>query len=624
MESTAHIMRLHFHISTILGCGYSLSVRCLSIDIVNVKTIPIINFSHSIDSESECVSIMRKPFDRICILRLTTVDWYLNVTMQLNFSGQSAPRCNTFAASVFDQGETLSFFEYQEIPSFYKVDKALFVQYEGDAIPLTDHSNPLFLRDELCESRTIRYVSTTHAVLLVVYLDAHNVRWDDIQLQVMACQTRCQAFTQFPLEDQYRNRVIENNTVTEELLFQLDNMEHTFNHVASLVLAITEDVRVIYGIGFYLRNAQVTYYRRPGAEFFQLVILKHPSSCFVYQYIHDIYYNNWLMRPDYYINLMISEKLGIHGTLASSFIHLHIYRSEIWLDDKTENYKFSKKYRKLAKLENNAHHIQRWTDLKLYGHDFLVELICFPQGEECHNVSSWYKKSSVVIPWHHLDLKTVKQLTYCFQHGSVLIEKCMKSMEGNMYLNLLLDHVIMCLTFSFTSPPRIHYWFAILLHNRALVMSYTNQCIPISYSDQVSITRVIPAPTTISWDQLPDIEIGHSGNPLFESPVIINIYRTLLSVKHVSLCTVNTELSATPMLSLTKVFTPRQNVFRTLDTTGLLSWAGASALCNKQSLGVVEPASDVEERLIIAMLLRNQPISIPIPIFIGPRVSQVG
>ena len=625
MQSTSHMLHFHSTTANATGCKINLKISIKSVDIAPKTTITIDRSANIINTESICSHIRNYSQNRVCKIKLTTPKNYLNVTTHLDFLGQSAPRCHQFAVSVFDHGQTVTFFNYttdEDNTFLYKSNQQLpSVTFNEHNIPLTEHSNPIFLRHETCEPRSQRYVSTTNTVILAVFLDTSYVDWKDINLQVVAHETTCQAFTQFPLQHRFRKRLVESNTVVSDPLVSLDDIDIDFDMFASRMLSASDDTSLMYGIGIYLRKAQVTYlaHTHEDGEFL-VVVRKQRAHCFVYQYIHDIYYNNWRDRTDYYISLSIYEEDHNNNKLSSGLISLYFYRSPIyiWRDNTADQHENISDI--LIHLQSNTIHRMRWTHFKLH-RQYLIEATCFSQTEQCENFSAWYGNTTKTqIPWNNIPSHDIKTMLYCYKHGSVHLTGCK---NNRTYVHLMTGNTVNCLKIFIAPKVDIHYWFIIPLNNRVILMSYNNQCIPTLYSDKVWFTKIYPDVTTLSWDVLPNIEIGYFGNPLFESPLIIDINRTMHSVKAKQLCSVDVEVSSAASISMYDRWNLVDDTYIIMNATGPMSWNQAEEACHDLGLEMIELSNDASEKIFLSVLLEKKIMSLPVAIFMAPTITKV-
>ena len=629
MKSQTHMLRVHFRSRTTEMKNCNITVHIVSNDIAPMVTVEVTNHSIIIESEGECHPYMMNKNasdSRLCILRLTALDWYLNVTMNLNFAGQSAPRCHAFAASVFDEGQTMRFFEFNNDKRLYDFGKAEIVKFEGDEIPLTNHKNPVFLRHELCQSRSIRYVSTTNTVLLVVYLDSSAVSWSDVNLHLFVTKTKCQAFTQFPLSHNFKKQLVENNTYSEVPLFRIGDVDTDIYHYAAL--ALTKPHADIYGIAIYLRNSQVTYYKGKIGSEFSVIVRKNIQYCFIYQYIHDIYYNNWLNNLSYYISLTIVDSHNIHTKFTSSVIPVYLSRTHTWLDNRSKEFRYpvwTLVQNAFQYLKNNIKHNRHWYGLRIYQKQFFIELTCPTQFQQCLDIAGWYNVSSRVILWHDVSFVNLTMIRKCYTFGSIVTNMCDTADPAyGVYMKPILAHNLECEMFSVTPISNIHYWFVTPLYNRVILISYVNSCMSIPYTDKVTVTRLFPIPTTLTWQGLPNIEIGHSGNPLIAAPTIINIHRTMSpfeKYKHIN--SIQIDISSPPSLSMASKWILRNNSYTIIKSSGKLSWKEAEHSCRSQNLDIYDTLADAEEKIIVWLLLERRIMTIPIAIFTGPTLSTV-
>ena len=625
LTSTAHIMRIHLVLKK-SSCRIRLVTHYISVDIDPIKTL-YVDSSLVVKIESECSNSMKNiGYNSLCLIRLATLRGYLSTTMNLNYYGQSAPRCHSFAVSVFDQAKTLKFFDYPKANGADFLRKRPIVKFEeGQEIPLTVHANPLFLREEVCQTREVRYVSTTNSVILIVYINHLHINSTNFNITVTTRQTDCQAFTQFPLEFGFVKRLIENDTYSVEPTLQLANFDHSFIHYVVLALG---NYHHIFGVGVYLRNAQVTYYKEYNdLDIFVVVVRKVRDRCFVYQYIHDIYYNTWRNKPKYYISLTITSGVRYPSEIRSiNALPIYVHVTDKWLDNKTDDFNNSNtgiRSNIFLHLQNRVTHTRLWSSIVIKKHQCMVELTYSSLSDDrCSNISNWYTDLNKNKLWHHLPAKTIEFMYSCYRFGTSLINCVDPSIAT--YVDSMREHTLNCMNFLITPVSFLHYWLIVPYNNRALLMSYTKGCSLVDVSDMVTVSREIPSILALQWGKLPNIEIGYFGNPMYQTALILQIQRTLVSVKYSYLCSIIVNVSTTVSKTIKTYDEELNDKYVLMPSNVPLSWTEAEKICHGKEFAMFEPNNIHEEKYVLASVLKKVPSNIPIPIFCCRHIKGVG
>ena len=629
VRSSVHMVRIHYLDKLASDCRFKLSVHFESVDMEPLRTISVVNSSLLIDIENECSGELRGVKERVCILQLTTDDWYLNVTLQLQYDGQSDPRCHKLAVSVFDLGESLRMTDYPLASVYFQSSNNGYVKEE---FPLTDHANPIFLRDEICSTRSLRYVSTTNSVLFIIFLDQTSVSWNDFNLSVVAYKTHCQAFSQFPLQYKFKKRIMERNSYWTKWRIQTDKDEfyRPFDYYASLRLELSEDDSVNYGFGLYLRNAQVTYTNLGTNDPYLVTIRKHSNRCFVYQYIHNIYYNTWLNKSNFYISVSTINNEITVGRLTRSLITFYLHISHMWVDNKTLGFRLPKEKPKtvpaFSLLNNNAINVEQWDKINIYKNHLLAEITCFPQEQNCRNISNNYISVPYQLDWHIFLPNKLKMLYHCYRFGTLIFPLCLSVSSEVKWMNI---HSVNCLTSLIAPLDTIKYWFTLPYNNKAIHLSYVNDCKPTTYVDHIAVTRIVPHAFTIKWKMLPTLSIAYFGNPVSHSFTIIDIQRTRKPLISKQACAIIINVSAVPINN--RYYKTKQQKFTSLDhstyvimnTTKPLTWNSANLICQQNAFTMFKPHSDLLEKHIVASVLEKTPTNIPVAIFSGAILGEV-
>ena len=628
------MVRIHYLDKLASDCRFKLSVHFESVDMEPLRTISVVNSSLLIDIENECSGELRGVKERVCILQLTTDDWYLNVTLQMQYDGQSDPRCHKLAVSVFDLGESLRMTDYPLPRTYFQGPDSGYMKEE---FPLTDHANPIFLRDEICSTRSVRYVSTTNSVLLIIFLDQTSVSWNDFNLSVVAYKTHCQAFTQFPLQYKFKKRIMESYSYWKKWKISVTEWgqyHKPWDYYGSLNLMMSDNTSGYFGVGLYLRNAQVTYATGEKDEVLLVTIRKQSNRCFVYQYIHDIYYNTWLNKSNLYISTSTINNEITPGRLTRSLITFHLHILYMWVDNKTLGYRVSKEnssdsnmINEFSVLKNNAINMHQWERIRIYNHHLLAEFTCFPQAvKQCQRDSSNNEDSSLYLDWHKLSPNRIERLYVCYKVGILTLSFCLKLLDEITWMNF---HSVNCLISLIAPLNTIKYRFILPYNNKAIHLSYVNDCKPTTYVDHIAVTRIVPHAFTITWKTIPSLSIAYFGNPVSESFTIIDIQRTRNPLISKQACTIIINVSAVsinnrPFRVEQPGVTPLDHsTYVIMNTIKPLTWNSANQICKQNALTMFEPHSDLLEKHILASVLVKTSTSIPVAIFSGANLREV-
>ena len=606
-------------------CFVALGAHLESVDVKPMKTLAVHDNPVAVHVVTECLHLMEVTHKKLCIIKLTAAELYLNVTLQLQYNGQSEPRCHQFSVSVFDLGETLRFFDFPKGYQFY--EKPPDVKFEGQEIPLSRHANPLFLRAEVCQQKDLRYVSTSNSVLIVMYFGFHQMK--NLNLTIIARETACQAFTQFPLQRGFRQRLIENHTISEEPIVDMRDMDSSDQD--ALTIGLRLGTPIIYGIVLYLKTARITYYQLKSVnDRYNVYIVKKKQCCFVYQYAHNIYYSTWMGAYHKHIRLSIVDDEPSALRLTGHLISLQPHFTYIWIDNETTEYGFSATEKldyTLITFQNNVNYTLQLTEVGIHRKQYLFDLICFMQSDQCRDIINLNLSYPITLPWRHLARYKVELLYKCYQEERYHRSLCMKENLSELARSMV-SHTISCLDFVLRPIRNVFYWFSVPYHNRVIQMAYSNNCRPLTFNDEISVTKDLPTTVTLTWNRLPSTEIGYFGNPMKNtnlSATILRIRRTLLTNSTGFGCSIQVTIGKTVSHSILNKSNVawKNNTYMKVPPMGSLSWNDAERLCKERGLEMFRPFSYAEEKFVVGILLSASVFSIPNMMFYGPTLKMV-
>ena len=628
VQSSSHILRVHI-VTSNSQCHYRMTSQFESVEIPPMLTLQVDN-KLIIDGGHECKHLMYGIWSRLCIIRLLTQHQYQNVTVDLQFTGQSDPRCHVFAVSVFDEGASLKLFEYsKEFPLADTITK-----FEGKEIPLTNHADPILLRDESCQTGLKSYVSTTNSILLVVYLEHSYIHWDNLTLKVISKTTSCQAFTQFPLEPGFLMRMIENNSYHVDKMMDVGHFDSRYYYSAGMLLRVAAYTsnHDTYGMGIYLKSVKLTYFKLATSSDIFLVVQKNTNQCIVYQYIHNIYYNTWLNTPERVIILTVVKDHASVNKMSGNVMTVQFHIVYALLNNRTSNSSVKKKsgtWEYILAHNQFVNYTRFLEEFTIEKKTLLFQITMFPGVESCNNITEWYNGvNNNSLMWPAMSSLQYRSIYQCYSYsGAMSYLDCAQSPIVE-YFHEMLTHTIDCMHFLIDDSFTTLYWLPIPYNNRAIWIIYANFCLPLSTVDEISVTRASTTTVTVlSWMGPPDIEIGYFGNPLIQSPTTVNISRKFLISEAHSMCPIEVTISK---YTSTSIYNMQSSLFWNEEDYVLmpqmtnLSWNDANRRCHEQGMEILEPYADTEEKFIVNLILKNNHnINIPLPIFYGPTMRKV-
>ena len=613
-------------------CLYNLTAHFETVDIPPIKTL-LIAHAEILHMERECEQLMKGAWKRMCIIRLMAANRYLNVSWNMRFTGQSNPRCHSHAVSIFDEGETLRFFKYPYEPM---TDPSV-TKYREGGMALTKHANPIFLRDEACRTMRNNYISTTNAVLLVIYIDPYYFNWRDLDVTIAVQLTDCQAFTQFPLEQGFLMQMVEQNSSNIDTVFQHGRTLNIMSghYYAAMLLRFASHAQKRYnasGMGVYLKNIRITYHNVDRADAFHVVFHKKQERCVVYQYVHNIYYNTWSNTPDNYIQLsVVADDDNVGKVRYSDIIKFQIEIVHTWFHNITRQHLLSTSRIQAENASEflllhraNVNYSNSLSDLKIPKGKVLFNVIMFSTADMCNgNISAWYNSiTNGSIVWLDLAALPHRTLSKCYQHASL---QCSGADVADPTAIMIL-HTIDCLHFVVDIISTTHYWLVIPYNNRDILIASNTSCLPVFSEVEISLTRTGTNVTTLSWRRPPNMKIGYFGNPQQISVTIVNISRKIRVYKTEPQCQIQLKTSKTEKKNIynDRLMFWKEDYYELMPSLSNLSWNDAAGICRKLGWSLFEPHTVTEEMTVVnRYLLKNSDADIPLPMFYGAPVIKV-
>ena len=614
-------------------CLYNLTAQFETVDIPPIKTL-LIAHAEILHMERECEQLIKGAWKRLCIIRLMAANRYLNVSWNMRFTGQSNPRCHSHAVSIFDKGETLRLFNYPQ--EHISTDPKAIIFQEG-GMALTKHVNPIFLRDESCRTIGSNYISTTNAVLFVIYIDPYYVNWRDLDVTIAVQLTDCQAFTQFPLEQGFLMRMIEQNSSNIDPVFQPGR---TFNilsghYYAAWLLrtaSIEKDRYKASGMGVYLKNIKITYHNVDRTDAFHVVFHKKQERCVMYQYVHNIYYNTWSNTPDNYIQLsVVADDDNVGKVRYSDIIKFQVAIVHTWFHNissqhllpnlriqETNASKFILLHRPNVNYSNSL------SDLEIHKGKVLFNVMMFSTADMCNgNISAWYNSiTNGSIVWLDLAALPHSTLAKCYQHAQL---QCSGADVADPTAIMIL-HTIDCLHFVIDIISTTHYWLVIPYSNRDILIASNTSCLPVFSEVEISLTRTGTNVTTLLWRRPPNMKIGYFGNPHQISVTIVNISRKIQVFKTEPQCQIQLKTSKTEKKNIynNRLMFWKKEYYELMPSLSNFSWNDAAGICRKLGWSLFEPHTVAEEMTVVNQyLIKNSNADIPLPMFYGAPVMTV-